>query len=466
MNTAVLDIGKTNVKFAVFDSANVLRFERQIPNDVLDGPPYPHVDVERIWAFLGASLREASNFMQIEVIVPTTHGATGAVIGDHGLALPIMDYEFDGLQDIEPRYNNIRDDFKKTFSPAMPAGLNWGRQLAWQKWHHSVAFDRATSILAYPQYWVWRLTGKRVNDISSLGCHTDLWLPLENRPSQLADALGISQLLAPIIPAWNVVGSVQPHVATELAIKSDIKVLCGIHDSNASLLPYLSRGEAPFTVLSTGTWVVAMALGHPLSSLRQNMDMNANIDVNGHPTACARFMGGREFSIIADGCTEKATVQHIDALIQGDVFALPSFSQNSGPYASHKGRLTSVTAKETRSSLATLYCALMCHTIIDNLQVSYGDIIIEGSFSRNPLLASLLAQLRPSQNIFVAEDQAGTVRGSAMLTHWPNANNVLELSLIAPSQAYQLKSYYERWLLLISNTNPYLPIRISDDPMD
>ena len=91
MNTAVLDIGKTNVKFAVFDSTLVLRFERQIPNDILDGPPYPRVDVERIWASLGASPREASGSMQIDVIVPTTHGATGAVINDHGLVLPIME---------------------------------------------------------------------------------------------------------------------------------------------------------------------------------------------------------------------------------------------------------------------------------------------------------------------------------------------------------------------------------------
>ena len=457
MNTAVLYIGKTNVKFAVFDSADVLQLVRHIPNDVLRDPPYSHVDVERIWAFLGASLREASNLMQIDVIVPTTHGATGAVIDDHGLVLPIMDYEFDWLQDIELRYNALRDDFKKTFSPAMPAGLNWGRQLAWQKLHHGAAFDRATSILAYPQYWVWRLTGKRANDIPSLGCHTDLWLPLEDRPSQLADAFGISALLAPIIPAWNVVGSIQSQVAVEFGIKSDIKVLCGIHDSNASLLPYLSRGEAPLTVLSTGTWVVAMAVGHPLSSLRQNMDMNANIDASSRPTACARFKGGREFSIIADDCMEKAAIQHIDALIHGDVFALPSFSQNSGPYALHKGQIKGVSTNQSRSSLATLYCALMCHTIIDNLNVSHGDIIIEGSFSRNPLIASLLAQLRPSQKVFIAEDQAGTMRGAAMLAHWPNANNLPKLTLIEPSQVYQLENYCEQWLLLISKNEPTSP---------
>ena len=38
-------------------------------------------------------------------------------------------------------------------------------------------------------------------------------------------------------------------------------VLTGIHDSNASLLPHLIDRKPPFAVVSTGTWVIAMAIG-------------------------------------------------------------------------------------------------------------------------------------------------------------------------------------------------------------
>ena len=27
----------------------------------------------------------------------------------------------------------------------------------------------------YPQYWAYRLTGVLANEVTSLGCHTDLW---------------------------------------------------------------------------------------------------------------------------------------------------------------------------------------------------------------------------------------------------------------------------------------------------
>lgn len=449
MNTAVLDIGKTNVKFAVFDPAGDLKFERQIANITLPGPPYRHVDVEKIWTFLGASLHEACGSLEVDTLVPTTHGATGAVIDDHGLVLPIMDYEFAGVQDISRRYGELRDGFEKSFSPDMPVGLNWARQLAWQKWYHSVAFAKATAILAYPQYWAWRLTGGRANDICSLGCHTDLWLPLENKPSSLANALGVSKLLAPVSPPWQAMGFIRPSVAAEFGLNSKIKVLCGIHDSNASLLPYLSAGETPLTVLSTGTWVVAMAIGHSLSNLRQDLDMLANIDAVGRPTACARFMGGREFSVIAGDCEAEVTIKNIEELIHAEVFAFPSFSPNGGPYATQTGEILGHCANENRSSLATLYSALMCNNILDNLGVVSGDIIIEGSFARNLPLAGLVAQLRPHQKISVAVDQAGTARGAAMLSHWPNTRQAPKLNLIAPIGIGQLSQYAARWLALI-----------------
>jgi sugar (pentulose or hexulose) kinase len=449
MNTAVLDVGKTNLKFVVFDDTGVVLFERQIPNASLLGPPYPHADTEKVWNFLGASLQEATTKFEIETLIPTTHGASCAVMNEQGLALPIMDYEFTDCEEINARYEPLRDPFDQTYSPSMPAGLNVGRQLAWQKWNLSEEFAKVTKIVGYPQYWAWRLCGQFAFDICSIGAHTDLWVSSENKPTKLAQTLGFDKLIAPITFPWTEMGKMSAKAASELGVQPNIKILCGIHDSNGALLPYLASRKAPFTVLSTGTWVVVMAVGHSLSSLKPDMDMLGNIDAEGRPLATAKFMGGREFSIIAGDCTIAESVNDIRHFIASKVFVLPSFSTSGGPYAARKGEIIGDIRHEQRTSLATLYAALMCNRTLDNLEIEQGDLIVDGSFAQNHLLCEIIAALRPKQNLYVAKDQAGTARGAAMLATWNQPHAAPEASLVKPADLSGLKTYYENWKALI-----------------
>ncbi len=450
MRTAVLDVGKTNLKFVVFDDAGGVLFERQISNASLQGPPYPHADVEKIWNFLGTSLREATRKFKIETLIPTTHGASCAVMNEDGLVLPIMDYEFTNCEDVNARYEPLRDPFNKTYSPSMPAGLNVGRQLAWQKWNLSDDFSRVTKIVGYPQYWTWRLCGKFAFDICSMGAHTDLWLSAENKSTKLAQTLGFDKLIAPITSPWTDMGMISAEAACELGVQPDINILCGIHDSNGALLPYLASRKAPFTVLSTGTWVVVMAVGHSLSSLKPGMDMLGNIDAEGRPLATAKFMGGREFATIAGDCTAAESISDIRHFIASKTYALPSFSPNGGPYASHKGRIIGDVKPDQRNSLATFYAALMCAVTLDNLEIEQGDLIVDGSFAQNHLLCEIIAALRPKQKLYVAKDQAGTARGAAMLATWRKIHPAPEASLVKPADLSGIKSYYENWKAMIA----------------
>jgi sugar (pentulose or hexulose) kinase len=450
MNTAVLDVGKTNLKFVVFDNAGALLFERQMPNASLPGPPYPHADTEKIWNFLGASLREVTLKFKIETLIPTTHGASCAVMNEQGFVLPIMDYEFKSCEDINERYEPQRDPFAKTYSPSMPAGLNIGRQLAWQKWNMGEDFARVTKIVGYPQYWVWRLCGQFAFDICSMGAHTDLWVSSENKPTKLAQNLGFDKLIAPITSPWTEMGMIGAKAASKLGVQPNIKILCGIHDSNGALLPYLASCKAPFTVLSTGTWVVVMAVGHSLTSLKPNMDMLGNIDAEGRPLATAKFMGGREFATIAGDCTVVESISDIRHFIASKVFALPSFSTSGGPYAARKGEIIGDVRHEQRTSLATFYAALMCNVMLDNLEIERGDLIVDGSFAQNHLLCEIIAALRPKQNLYVAKDLAGTARGAAMLATWNQPHAAPEASLVNPAELSGLKTYYENWKAMIA----------------
>ena len=162
---AVLDIGKTNVKLALFAHGGALLWTRSLPNRVLPAPPYPHADVEAIEAFLIDALREARGVAPIGIIAPTTHGCAGALVDDAGLVLPVMDYEFIGVDEIEPFYAPLRPSFAETCSPPLSRGLNLGRQIAWQKQNFPDAFSRARFYLTYPQYWAWRLSGIAASEV-------------------------------------------------------------------------------------------------------------------------------------------------------------------------------------------------------------------------------------------------------------------------------------------------------------
>lgn len=181
--TIVLDIGKTNVKLALVDeTSHATLAMRTMPNEVRRDGLYPHFDTDRTWDWLVAGLTEYAGKAEVGCISTTTHGACAAVVDDDGLVLPILDYEYNGPDSVSDSYRPLRGAFWETLSPDLPGGLNVGRQLYWLQGSFPSAFGRATAILFYPQYWVWRLSRKKVSEPTSLGCHTDLWNP-EAAPS-------------------------------------------------------------------------------------------------------------------------------------------------------------------------------------------------------------------------------------------------------------------------------------------
>ena len=440
---AVLDIGKTNVKLALFDHGRLL-WEKSAPNRIRPGPPYPHEDVGSAWNFFLNALREAARTHRISAIVPTAHGAAGALIGEGELAAPVMDYEFTDVDTIEPDYAALRPSFSESLSPKLPAGLNLGRQLAYQKWRCPDLFAKARHFVGYPQYWAWRLSGVAVSEVTTIGAHTDLWAPRQGQASRLVKALGVDDLLPPMRRAFDPLGPVKPDIATATGLAPETPVFCGIHDSNASLLPYLVSRQAPFTVLSTGTWVILMSVGLSLDQLDPRDDTLANVDVLGRPIACGRFMGGREYATIA-GNGGNADIDAIERVIASGAMALPCFSGQGGPYAMTEGVIRGEVAAQDRAALATLYCALVSDLMLTRMGAAKGDLILEGTFAGNLPFCQTLEALRPTQRVFAAEDAAGTARGAAMLAQWPPSYHIAEPAAVDPISIVGLDSYRKAW---------------------
>ena len=441
--TIVLDIGKTNVKLALIDTAGKTLAEQRIPNTVVQSGPYPHADVERIWDWMLATFRTFAQVAEVGAIVPVTHGATAALVDEQGLVLPVQDYEFDfALDDY-----SARPDYRESCSPALPMGLNLGRQIAWQARSFPTEFARVKHILMYPQYWAWRLSGVAASEVTSLGCHTDLWNSTEQRYASMVEKLGWTALFPPMSQAWDKLGAIKPELAELTGLPQDCQIVSGIHDSNASLLRYLDSdgSSSERVVLSTGTWMIAAAFGAPLERLVEARDMLANTNALGKPVACMRFMGGREFGILAGADIKTCTEQHLADLVGKGTLALPSFAETGGPFSGQAGRIEGeapVTAQE-KYALATLYVALVTDYCLTALGTT-APVVVEGSFTGNPWFAPLLAALRPGQPISVSDDTSGTTAGGWMLHHWgssPAVGGVQASPLALPG----LEEYRRRW---------------------
>jgi sugar (pentulose or hexulose) kinase len=454
--TIVLDIGKTNVKLVLVAADGAVLAEQRSPNAILPDGLYPHHDTDRIWDWMLASMKAFAGMARVGAIVPVTHGATAALVDDEGLVLPVLDYEFELPASQRAHYAVQRPPYSATCSPQLPAGLNLGRQLAWQAQAFPKQFRRARHILMYPQYWAWRLSGVAASEVTSLGCHTDLWQPSRQQYSSLVERMGWSRLFPPLRPAWAPLNLLKPELAELTGLPADCRVLCGIHDSNASLLRHLipsASGTAPTSaspaVLSTGTWVIAAAPGMPLDGLREQADMLTNSNALGQAVACMRFMGGREFGELAGADAEPCTAADLQTLVEQNTMALPCFSNAGGPFAGRTGSVTGPAPQNARQryALATLYCVLMSDYCLTELGVSAqgATVVVEGSFTGNPWFGALLAALRPQQKIGNTDDASGTTCGAWMLHHWGRTPTTRSKTS-RPLQLAGLAEYRKRWL--------------------
>ena len=202
--------------------------------------------------------------------------------------------------------------------------------------------------------------------------------------------------------------------ALVIGIPAGTPVCVGVHDSNASLYPYLRSRHGAFAVVSTGTWVVAMAVGAAPVALDPTRDVLVNANALGQPVPSARFMGGREFETIMGGQHAAPSAMDRAQVLARNVLLLPAVEPESGPFA---GRQMAWTAQpETpgqRLVALSWYLALMTDTCL-SLVGAQGPVIIEGPFARNADFLDMLASLRPG-GVETAASATGTSIGAALL---------------------------------------------------
>ncbi|SLK02928.1 FGGY-family carbohydrate kinase [Novosphingobium mathurense] len=455
----VVDIGKTLSKVTLWTKQGRM-LDRQVrPNASCEEAGLRRLDVAGIGAWLKTTLK-AFAAHPVEAIVPVAHGAGFVALGSEGALFPPLDYEQPIPQDVMADYRRERDAFARTGSPALPDGLNLGAQVYWMSRLYPEEMESAT-LVPWAQYWAWFLTGKAVSEVTSLGCHTDLWCPADARFSPMAERLGWADRFAPVVKASEGIGPLRPDLAAETGLAPGIQVHAGLHDSNAALLaargfPEIARQEA--TILSTGTWFVAMRLAAEtvsIASLSEDRDTLVNVDAYGWPVPSARFMGGREIETVIQLDTRRVDIkpdqprlmEAVPALLERGTVMMPTLAPGFGPFPDGKACWINAPVEwagtwYARRAAICLYAALVADTSLD-LIGSKNRLLVEGRFAEAEVFVRALAALRPETEVFIANAHNDVSFGALRLIN-PLLKPAAGLRRVEPLEG-DLQAYRNKW---------------------
>ena len=447
--TAVLDVGKTNVKLYAVGPDGAPLETLSTPNAILDGPPWRHHDLAGIEAWLLAALTDLASRHDIDAIVPCAHGGAGVLVGEDGPILPMIDYEQAPPPDIDAAYHAEADGFRERGGSLMMLGAcHAARQLLWMETTHPQAVAQARAFLHTPQYWSWRLSGVMADEVTSAAAQSHLWCAPDRRRSDIVARRGWDRLLPPMRPAWTTLGPIRPEIAARTGLSPQTRVVSGIHDSSANFYRYQAAGLTDFTVISTGTWIVALTDrgGVDFDTPRPGVSCNAAVD--GAPVPGMLAMGGREFAAVAGGGRGPADRGTLTRLVERGAVALPCFGDDEGlfPGRARLGRIEGVDTPEERFTLAVLYAALLTAEILDALP-PVATVVLDGNFVRDPLYGALVQGLQPGARVLVNPDSIGLATGAALLARHETRGAPAPLALRTPDMTGlpDLAQYRARW---------------------
>ncbi|RYZ45812.1 MAG: carbohydrate kinase, partial [Sphingobacteriales bacterium] len=292
---AIFDVGKTNKKLFLFDEQYQLVFEktaRFTETKDEDGDPCENLENLRLSVF--DSLREvfAMKAFCIRAINFSTYGASFVYIDKDGKPLtPLYNY-------LKPFPAALHDKFYESYggenavahetaSPVL-GSLNSGLQLYRFKQAQPALFRKMSFALHLPQYLSYLITGQPCSDITSIGCHTQLWDFAKQDYHRWVKKEKLQSRLPALMNADAVLPASFPGNGYSVGI--------GLHDSSAALIPYLVNFSEPFVLLSTGTWCISFnPFNHqPLTTEELEQDCLCYLSYKGDPVKASRYFAGYE----------------------------------------------------------------------------------------------------------------------------------------------------------------------------
>ena len=434
----VLDIGKTNVKLTFVDSSNnktIKFFTTKQKNIYRHGIKILNSNSIFEWAL--KKITYIGKKHNLDKFVCTAHGTSIALISyDDKELLACTDYEYK-FDKLFNNYKKIAPKFSESFSPFLENGLNIGQQIYYLYKRKQKLIKETKYILNYPQYIVWKLTSSFSSEISYVGCHTHLWDFKRNKLSSFVKKIKLEKKFPKIRKAWDTIG--QRKIG-----ESNLKIINGIHDSNASYLYFKNSDIKNFTLVSTGTWYIIFNQKTPLKNLNPSLDMLANIDVFGKPVPTMRFMGGREYDHLMGVFKISNKTRAIKNFSFHDYLIYPSYASGGG-FSINKINIGFYEGlnKGQIYYLICLYISFVINFCLNQMKSS-NTIILDGPITKNITIMKILSSLRKKQIVLKNKREIGTTLGATNLFNIKKKNK-LQTVVIKKYQNQSLQAIYKNW---------------------
>ena len=488
---AVIDIGMTNKKLAIYDdSLRLLDTKYRVFDPLIVNGLECH-DLDSIEKWYLGELAAAQKQFPVKAIAVSTHGATFVCLGNNGkAALPCVYYTHEPGGEFHRRFYNRFGEAEElqavTGTPAFEAMINPAKGLFFAQEQFPDMFKNVTKVLPYPQYWGFRLTGKAGVESTYMGCHTYLWDQIESAPSSVARGLGIARLLPDKLnKSWDILGNISVDTAEKTKLPADTIVTMGIHDSNASLLPHFAKkGKTGFTLNSTGTWCVMMNPVDKYGFTQEELGKVVffNICAFGTPVKTAIFLGGQEFeswSKILMAIHNRTDIPPYDEakyrkiLQEADCFLLPELVAGAGQFPGSKPRVVEggkdYAWEETAActppcfgnyeqGFALLRISLVMQSLValERTGLQPGSAIItEGGFRKDESYNRLLSSAFKDNKVYITDIAEATALGAAMTAKMALSGKQLaelgsdfeiDYQEVEKSEMPELFSYRKAWM--------------------
>jgi sugar (pentulose or hexulose) kinase len=421
---AIFDVGKTNKKLFLFDEHYRIVYEKtlQFKETVdADGDPCENLEALTVWG--RDSIKELIDLgeFDIKALNFSAYGASFVHIDDAGKPVTgLYNYLKPFPEELKKKfYDDYGGEMSVAIATASPVlgNLNSGMQLYWLKHRHPEVFDRIQYSLHLPQYLSYLITGEAFSDITSIGCHTNLWDFKQNTYHEWVKKEGILEKLAPLHPSSEVVEA--------RAFWKDFKVGVGLHDSSAALIPYLACFTEPFILISTGTWCITLNPfnKHPLTETELKQDCLCYMSYRGDAVKASRLFAGNEHETETKRIAQHykttpdfyKTIQYDEKIIKtltGEKPAMPDIKFSERSLKEYKN----YTIAYHRLMLDIMWQQLAStRLVIQDDNVS--RIFVDGGFSKNPIYMHLLSEAFPELEVFAASVAQATAVGAALAIH-------------------------------------------------
>jgi len=446
---AVIDIGMTNKKAAVYDDAlcqldvKYRSFEPKIVNGL-----ETH-DLEAMEEWFIEELKTFAAKYPVKAIAVSTHGATFVCVGKDGkAAVPCVYYTHEPGEDFHrrfyERFGKAEELQTRTGTPAFKALINPAKGIFFTQEQFGEAFKNTVSVLPYPQYWGFRFSGKAGVESTYMGNHTYLWDQVDNTPSTVAENLKVARLIpGKLYKSWDTLGTVSAEIAAKTGLSHETIVTMGIHDSNSAMLPHFAKkGERGFILNSTGTWCVIMNPVEKYGFAPEELGKVVffNISAFGTPIKTAIFLGGLEFETWSrlfmkqhsrsdfPGWNEEI---HRSILKEKRLFLLPELTQGSGQFPASRARIVEdgknyyfdnmdsmpPCFNSYEKSFAVLRISLVMQTLtaLERIGIKNGyEVYTEGGFRKDESYNRLLSSALVNSKVFLTDIAEAAALGAAM----------------------------------------------------